>query len=186
MTHHFSLADINWWAWDPHHSPMGWFLLDFALFLGLLMYFVARPLRSALAERHQNVRQAVTHAAAQHAKATADQQLWSRKLAALDQEIREHEQASLKDGEAEVAQMVGLAERRAEQIRADSKTQAEQYTRQAHERLRQVIMGEALSRARDTIVSQTNEHDQARLIAEATESVCRAPHSMTQAPRAHA
>ena len=175
MSHDHVVTAINWWAWDPHRSPMGWFLLDFALFVALLVYFTARPLRQALQERHNTVRRAVTQAAASHAKATTEQQLWSQKLAGLDGEIRDLDNESRKDGEAEVARLLADAEARAGQLRHEAKAQAEQELRRAHEFVRQQTLAEVLSMARTVAAQAITPDDQSRLLEAAGASLPKLP-----------
>jgi len=180
MSHGHVAHAINWWTWDPARSPMGWFLLDFALFVALLAYFAAKPLRQALAERHNTLRRAVTQAAASHAKATTEQQLWSQKLAGLDGEIRDLENESRVDGEAEVARMLADAESRATQIRHESRAQAEQELRRAHEFLRQRTLAEVLKMAQDVAAKAITEDDQSRLLEAAGASLPKLPHRMSR------
>lgn len=170
------LGSINWWAWDPHRAPMGWFLLDFALFVLLLVYFTAKPLKSALKERHHTVRRAVTQAAANHAKATGEQQLWAQKLAHLDGELKQLETQSRTDGEAEVAQMLVDAQARAVQLRQDAQTQSEQQLRRAHEAVRKETLAEVLELTESLVKRAITPDDQQALIHAASSALPQLPH----------
>jgi F-type H+-transporting ATPase subunit b len=175
MSHDHLAAGINWWAWDPHRSPMGWFLLDFALFVALLVYFVAKPLRQALNDRHNTMRRAITQAAANHAKATSEQQLWGQKLAGLEAELRELEATSLADGEAEVIRMVADAEQRAAQVRVDAAAQLQQEQRRAHESVRRQSLAEVLMMAEEVLRATITPEDQSRLLDDASASLPQLP-----------
>lgn len=176
MNHGHVSQAINWWAWDPHRSPMGWFLLDFALFVALLVYFTAKPLRSALNERHHSIRRAVTQAAANHAKAISEQQLWAQRLASLDGDLRQLDQESRIDGEAEAAQMLADAQERAQEARDDAQREADQELRRAHEAVRQQSLAEVLKLAEEMVTRAITEDDQQQLIAAAAGSLPQLPH----------
>lgn len=168
------LSSINWWAWDSHRPPMGWFLLDFVAFVGLLIFFAAKPLRNALTERHESIRRAVTDAAASHARATASQQAWSRKLAGLDAEVRELETASLRDGEAELARAVADAEARAQRLRDESALLTTQETRRSHERLRKRLLADAIALAQSLLTQNLTADDQQHLAQRAIDEMATA------------
>lgn len=175
MSHDHLAAGINWWAWDAHRAPMGWFFLDFALFVGLLAYFIAAPLRRALSERHNTLRRAITQAAANHAKATSEQQLWGQKLAGLENEIRELEMRSLADGESEVARVMVDAEERATQIRVEAAAQLNHDQRQAHESVRRQSLAEVLAMAEAVLKATMTPDDQGRLLDDVGASLPQLP-----------
>lgn len=179
--HALGFGGINWWAWDPHRAPMGWFLLDFALFVALLVYFTAKPLRSALRERHQSVRRAVTQAAANHAKATSEQQLWAQKLAHLDGELKQLESESRADGEAEVKQMLADAQAQASQLREDAHLQAQQQLRRAHEAVRRETLAEVLKLTETMVTRAITPDDQRALIQAAAGALPQLPHRKVRA-----
>src|SRR5690349_3600546 len=69
--HHGDAPSINWWAWSAHAPPVGWFLLDFALFAGALVLVAKKPLARAFSERHLRIKRGIAEAASAHAKASA-------------------------------------------------------------------------------------------------------------------
>lgn len=155
---------INWWTWDPHAPPMGWFFIDFALFLVGLVYFTAKPISQSFVERHAAIKKAIADAAAAHAKASLAQAEARQKLAGLEAESRELLETSLKDGEAERAQAVQDADDYAKRMKADTSSLADQEFKRARLRLQGKTMRQALVRARAILESELDAADQTRLL----------------------
>lgn len=162
--HQASALRINWWAWDSHAPPMGWFLFDFALFVLALVYLTAKPVSQSFLERHVAIKKAIADAAAAHAKASLAQADARQKLAGLEAESRELIETSLKDGEAERAQMVKDADAYAARMKADTSSLADQEIKRARLRLQARTMRSALSRARALLEAELDGQDQTRLL----------------------
>lgn len=157
-------SPINWWTWDAHAPPMGWFLLDFGLFLAALIYLTARPLAQSFAERHAAIKKAIADAAAAHAKASLAQAEARQKLASLEVESRELLQTSLRDGQAERAQMVHDADEYARRMKADTSSLADQELKRARLRLQGRTMRATLSRTATLLQADLDQDDQRRLL----------------------
>lgn len=158
---------VNWWAWDAHRPPMGWFLLDFGVFVGLLAWAVKTPLQGVFAKRHERVKRTIAQAAQAHAKASHAHHDIRRRLAAMETEIRELENATVRDGEAERAQMVGAAESYAARLRAEGQRQADQQVRRSEEHLRQRLLAQVIRSAEQKVKADITADDHARLLDEA-------------------
>lgn len=162
-----SFASINWWAWEVHKPPMGWFLLDFFVFLGGLVYFTAKPLADAFSQRHTAIKRTIAEMASAHAKASSRQQTLRGQLAGLEAEVRQLLDSSRKDGEEERTQLVKDAKEYAERMGKDAGAIATQETERARLRLQQVVLRAALTRAQSLLHEQITAADQQTLIEQA-------------------
>ncbi|KAK1548397.1 hypothetical protein Q3G72_007454 [Acer saccharum] len=143
---------------------MGWFLIDFAVFLIGLVYLTAKPISQSFVERHAAIKKAIADAAAAHAKASLAQAEARHKLAGLEAESRELLETSLKDGEAERAQMVQDADDYAKRMKADTSSLADQELKRARLRLQDKTMRAAIVRASALIEADLDDADQTRLL----------------------
>ncbi len=159
---HHSAGDvptINWWVWDAHQPPMGWFLLDFVIFLAGLVHFAGKPLRGALAERHTTIKRSISEAASAHAKAASHQEQVRDKLARMESEAQTMATSSQNEGQAEHDQIVADAKAYAARLQQDSSAIVAQEQKRAEERLRRQLLQAALRQAGEQL---TQELDAAR------------------------
>ena len=175
-----SFADINWWGWDGEKLPVGWFFVDFAVFAGIVAAAVAKPLRRGLFDRHVAIKKAIADAAATHARASQAHQQARQRLTALDAEVRALEEASLRDGEAERAQMVAHARAYAERLQAEQLAQQDEGIRRLQERLRRRLLAGVLLEAQQEIATRVTPSDHARLIDEAIDKLAVAQPELRQ------
>jgi len=108
---------INWWDLANKEAPaLGWYLLTFLIFLGLVIHFVRKPLRAFLEARSSDVRTAIEEA--KKAKEQAQKQMaeFERKVAALDEEIAQMRKEFISRGEAERAAFEKSTAQMAQQI----------------------------------------------------------------------
>lgn len=172
-------AGINWWAWDAHRPPMGWFIGDFAVFVALLAVLGLGPLRQVLAERHQHIKRSIAEAAVAHADAVRAQKESRDRLAGVHDEAQAWLEESRREGERERARLVAQAEARAAASEADVATMVTQEGRRAEERLRAALARATVARARDQLAGALDTELQARLndaaIARLDRDLARAP-----------
>ena len=162
-----SLSDVNWWQWDDEKLPVGWFFIDFAVFLAIVGAGVNKPLRLGLQDRHMAVKKAIADAAATHARASEAYRVARHKLTTLEAEVQELEQSSLRDGEAERAQLIAHAHEYAARLDAEQLAQADEGVRRLHERLRRTLLSGILRDAQQEFVAIVQTKDHARLLDEA-------------------
>lgn len=143
--HYAGFLGVNWWAWEAHRPPMGWFMLDFGIFVALLCWAVKGPLGRVFAARHDDVKRTIASAAQAHAKASHAHHDIRRRLATMEAEIRALENATVQDGEAERDQMVAAAEAYAARLRAEGQRQADQEVRRSEEQLRRRLLAQVVA-----------------------------------------
>lgn len=161
------LSSINWWTWESERLPIGWFLIDFFVFAGLILYYTWGPLKAALAERHATIKRAVAQAAAAQAKARDAHQAIRQRMATLEQELSALAAASQRDGEAERAQLEAQANAYADRLAAEGASQADESVRRAQQRLRRRLLGQALRDAEAQVRANITAQDHHRLMEDA-------------------
>lgn len=165
--HYPGFLGVNWWAWEAHRPPMGWFLLDFGIFVGLLVWALKNPLSRVFSARHEGVKRTIATAAQAHARASHAHHDIRRRLAAMEAEIRSLENATVQDGEAERDQMVAAAEAYAARLRAEGQRQADQEVRRSEEHLRGRLLAQVVANAARKVQERITADDHARLLDEA-------------------
>lgn len=166
---------LNWWDGNGHNPPIGYFLVDFFIFISGLVYVAAKPLSQAFAQRHLSIKRAISEASAAHAKATARQKEASGKLSLVDAEVRALAESSKIDGEAERAAIVHEAQEYAERLQSESGSIAAQELQRAQGRLRRTLLSAALRQARTRLLQDITEADKQRLLEQAIGELDQAP-----------
>ena len=159
--------DVNWWTWDSHRLPVGWFIIDFVLFIGLLRYFIRKPLKSSLEQRQSTIRTEIEDAAKAHASAKELHDELQNKLANIDAETAALVERSKADGQLEHDKMVNDATSYSERLKGDSARIVEQETIQATGRLHAHAVTQAMNEAENRLRDSLTADDQARLLEEA-------------------
>ena len=77
---------INAWAWDEHAPPVGWFILDFILFVFILVKVGKKPLEKIFKARHETIKKSIADATARFDGATTVREDYQSKLASIDEE----------------------------------------------------------------------------------------------------
>ena len=150
---------------------MGWFLVNFALFVSGLVFFAARPTRQALSQRHVRIKRAISDAATKHAKAASDHHSWRDKLANLDAQVRATHTAAVQDGAQEEAKLVQDAEAYAARMRIDGQNLQAQEDVRARLRLQNTIAWQTLAKVHHVLDQQLQAADQQRLIEQGIDAV---------------
>ena len=155
---------INWWAWESHRPPMGWFMGDFLLFVALLAVAGVRPLRRILAERHTHIKRSIAEAALSHAEAVRAQKESRDRLAGVHGEAQAWLQRSRDDGGREREQLVAQAHARALEQEKDAQVMVLQEGRREQERLRAEIAAATIEAARQRLRTALDDVAHQRLI----------------------
>src|SRR5690606_16290683 len=100
---------INWWTWDMHAPPIGWFIFDFIVFVFLLVRFTRKPLRATFEKRHHAIKSAIADNEAAYARAKAQFDESRQKLGAVDSEVQSLIAKIKEDGAFERDRIVGTA-----------------------------------------------------------------------------
>ncbi|MFA5700747.1 MAG: ATP synthase F0 subunit B [Desulfuromonas sp.] len=141
-------------------------LLNFAILVGGLAYFVAKPLKNALANRRAGIEDELKKA--REAAENAEQRFaeYDAKLTRAEEEIEQIKIDIREEAELEKQRIVAQAEEMAAKIKEDSGKTAEHEIAKARLALRQEAAELAVALARDMLKDRFNRDDQARLVEE--------------------
>ncbi len=162
-----SFSEINWWKWDAHKLPLGWFIVDFVIFAGLLVHFVKKPMAAAFENRHKTIKKTIEDNEKAHADARQSHDEFQSKLANVDAEGNALIERSKSDGALERDKMIEDAQAYSERIKGDSGAIIDQEYTQASVRLQAFAALGALRDAEERLKANITDGDQSRLLEEA-------------------
>lgn len=155
---------------EHEHAPsidgkaLAFQVLNFAVLVFVLVKFGAKPVKRALAERHNQIKNDLSSAAEARAAAQARFEQQEKRLAALEHEIAAVAASIKEEAEAEKVRLIAAAEERARRIREESEFIIEQQIKQAEEDLRREVAVAAVALAEKIVRTQLMPADQQRLI----------------------
>jgi F-type H+-transporting ATPase subunit b len=168
---HGGPVEINWWTFHGHAPALGWLLVDFAIFLGALVFFVRKPLAEFLSTRALRVRRALDEAQEAKAAAEAKAAELDARLIDIDRELKALRDEIARAGERERAQLEADAKRMAERLTRDTEQQIESELDRAREELKREAVALAMDLAEKTLASRLSGADQNRLAARFAQSL---------------
>jgi F-type H+-transporting ATPase subunit b len=143
-----------------------WQLLNLALFLGVLLYFVARPLAAMFRNRQLAVEERLREAKALRAEAAKLGAQILERMARLDQEIAEIGARALAEGEAERLALSEKADREVERVRREADEEIGRRLAAAKQELRRTAAELTTGAARELLAAQITDEDRRRLLDE--------------------
>ena len=161
---HHGSDHVNWWTRDMGAPPVGWFLVDFVLFIGLLVYFLKGPFAKLFAARHDTIKKSIEDAGKALDKARKHHGEYTDKLARVDSEVEGLVQGGESDGKAERERILKSAKDYAERMRKDTETLIHQEFSRAQSDLQRQTALSALALAEKLVKKNINEADHQRLI----------------------
>lgn len=138
--------------------------LNFAILIGLLVYFLRRPLANYMVDRSQQIRHALVEAKATREQASADLARLQQHLAALPAELDALKARGADEVKAEQARIKTAAAAERERLLAQTRREIDQQYRLAQRALVQETAEQAAAIARRTIERDITPADQTRLI----------------------
>lgn len=158
---------INAWEWNEHAPPVGWFIVDFVIFVFLLAKIGKKPLQATFAGRHATIKHSISVAAERLGEAKATRQTYQSKLASVDVETSEMLSRSREDGGAARERLIEEAKEYTNKMRSDSTRLMGQEALMAQARLQSDTVNRALQKAEQLLVGEMNAADHYRLIEDA-------------------
>jgi F-type H+-transporting ATPase subunit b len=143
-----------------------WQLANLVLFLGVLLYFVARPLAAMFRQRQLDVEKRLTEAKALREEAAQLGAQVKERLSRLDQEIEEIRSRGRADGETERAALTERADREVERVRKEAEEEIGRRLASAKQELRKTAADLTASVAHDMLSAQITDDDRRRLLDE--------------------
>jgi len=143
-----------------------WQLVNLVLFLGVMLYFVARPLAAMFRKRQLEVEERLREAKALRAEAARLEAQVRERMVRLDQEIVEIRARGLTEGKAERAALSEKADLEVERVRREAEEEIGRRLAAAKQELRRVASDLTASAARELLAGEINEEDRRRLLEE--------------------
>jgi len=146
---------------------VGWFILDFITFVGLLVYFTRKPFRAMFQKRHDTIKAAIEEVSANHNRAKAHADEYRDKLARVAEEIERLLAGAKSDGAVARDRIIDGAKQYAIRLRGDSSGVVTQEEAHARDRLRRGVIDDVMRQAESTLRASMTDDDQTRLLDQA-------------------
>lgn len=157
----------------PDHVPFNIYFhaVNLLILIGLLTYFLRRPLRDMLVKRHDGVRDALAKAEAAQRAAEEKVAAFERRVQELEQEMERLRLESEADSRAEAARIVENSQKQAEKLRQDSLRMMEAELATVRESVRREAINLAVEMAERMTRQNIQPADQNRLLADYLKSL---------------
>ncbi len=143
---------------------LGFFAINFILFVGMLVYFAGPPARKFFADRAVTIRTALSRAASALAEAQELANKAAARMAALAAELKKVADELDRETAFQAGKVLELAKTTAERIRRDTAMSSSALSEAARRRVRAQLAESAVTLARDLIGRNFQPTDQGRLI----------------------
>ena len=140
--------------------------LSFVLMVGILAYFVTKPIRKRLSDRTAEIEKTLADAKAAKEAAEAKHLEYSEKLAKATEEIANITVSIRHDGEVEREKILVAAKEMAVKIEQEAESKASSVVAKARVELREEAARLAVELAEDMLRKQVSAEDQKRLVDE--------------------
>ncbi len=154
------LAAAGGFEWTVH----GFYVIDFALLLGLLYWLGAKPAKAFLVSRHEAVQKEMAEATRLRAEAEARFQKYDALLASLEGEIAQIREQFRQDGEREKARILADAREATEKMRRDAEKRLQQEAAKVREELEHDFAARALQLAEQKVAQRMTPQVQRNLV----------------------
>ena len=146
-----------------------WQLANLALFLGVLLCFVARPMAAMFRQRQLDVEKRLSEAKALREEAAQLGIQVKERMSRLDREIAEIRARGHAEGEIERAALAERADREVERVRKEAEQEISRRLAAAKQELRKTAADLTAGVARDLLSAQITDDDRRRLLDESVE-----------------
>ena len=143
-----------------------WQLANLILFLGVLLYFVARPMAAMFRQRQLDVEKRLAEAKALREESARLGEQVKERMSRLDSEIAEIRARGHAEGETEQAALVERADREVERGRKEAEEEIGRRLAAAKQELRKTAADLTAGVARDVLSAQITDDDRRRLLDE--------------------
>jgi F0F1-type ATP synthase membrane subunit b/b' len=147
---------INWWGVGSQYAEnpaLGWYIITFVTFIGVLIYYARGPLSQYLADRAQGVRDAIEEGAKARDEAIRFNSAQEKRLSTLATDIKSEFALLQAEGLREKAELEAEGKKQAELIRHYAKETVAMELRQAERALRRDIARMVVAELKETMHS---------------------------------
>jgi F0F1-type ATP synthase membrane subunit b/b' len=164
---HDAEIHVNWWSRDMVAPPVGWYFVDFVIFVFALVYLTRKPIRGAFLARHNAIKRAIDDNQAAFDTAKTDYDKTRDKLAAVDREVGQLIAKVKEDGAFERERIIESAKTYSARMRDDVKGIIANEATAAKTRLQRAVAEQALATAERLLVANITDADRVRMVDEA-------------------
>jgi F0F1-type ATP synthase membrane subunit b/b' len=143
---------------------LGFFVINFILFVGVLVYFAGPVARKFFADRAVTIRTALSRAASAFAEAQDLANKAAARAAALEADLKQLADELENETALQVGRVAELAKSTAERIHRDAEMSSSALAEAARRRMRAQLAESAATLARDLIAGDFQPNDQGRLL----------------------
>ena len=165
-------------ASEGHHEKTyfgipGWILklANMLLFIGVLVYFVGGPVKSAFAERSAAIKRASDEARERREKADRMAGDIQARLTAIEAEVRAIHERAQAEGERQKRELIAAAEAESQKILANARNEVDNRLKHARTELTEFAGQLASDRAEQILREKITEQDQKNLFNESLREV---------------
>lgn len=158
---------------DAHHVDSGillkdflWRAFNFSVTVGILVYFVSKPLKKALAGRREAIDQSLKTASKAASDAETKYAEYDAKLTQAESEIEAIRTSIKEEAESEKLRIIAEAHQVAEKIKLEAQKTSDNEVAKARLTLQREAVVMAVSIAEDVLKKSVNKEDQSRLVEE--------------------
>jgi F-type H+-transporting ATPase subunit b len=145
--------------------------LNFGILVGILVYFLRKPLSNFLRDRREILIKAMEEASRANAEAKEKLAEVEEKIAHLDKEVEELNRSMEKEAEAEFERIKSLTKDEIERIKEQATVAAELVVKKAREELRKEAAELSVKSAEEIVSKTITDEDQKRFIKENLEKI---------------
>lgn len=143
-----------------------WRVAMFVVFISLLYFFTAKPIRNMLSKRTDEIKAALAEAESAKDAAVAQKKEYEAKIAELNKELEQMKVNALRVAEAERKHMIEDAERYIEQMKQFAVTTIQAETERARVELRKEIVDLAVAEAEKKLTADMKGDKSSKVLEE--------------------
>lgn len=162
----YILAALELPEWFNYPGLEAWKFLDLAIFLGVMIYILRRPIADALAGRRDAIKQEMVDAEMKRARAMEKANEAQAQLEHLDADIQSVREQANKEAESERERLAAATTRELDKLKQQANREMETADKVARKQLREFFAMKSIDVARQSIRTQMRPEDEAALINE--------------------
>ncbi|MDP4980218.1 MAG: ATP synthase F0 subunit B [Desulfobacterales bacterium] len=157
-TEHAAPPSKGWQATDTYK------VMNFAVLAVALVFLLRKPVKQALADRIQSIKNQLSELEAQKAAAEAELAKYNQRFQKLDQEAEKLIAQYVQQGEEAKARILKEAETAADKLQEQARRNIEHEFKKARQELQDDVLEKALAKAEEMVRDRISDGDQERLV----------------------